>query len=72
MARYCIIFTLLAGCLSFGGFGTVAGLSEIWTITFMAVERCRAICSIGDTRPTNKQVKYWVVSRAHIPMDILR
>ena len=31
------------GCVSFGGFGTLAGLTEIWTITCIAYERHRAI-----------------------------
>ena len=31
------------GCSVFGGFGTLSGLCEIWTITAIAFERCRAI-----------------------------
>ena len=34
---------LFPGCVSFGGFGTLAGLTEIWTITCIAYERHRAI-----------------------------
>ena len=34
---------LLSGCILFGGFGTLAGLTEIWTITCIAYERHRAI-----------------------------
>ena len=31
------------GCFAFGGLGTLAGLSEIWTITCITYERYRAI-----------------------------
>ena len=34
---------IFLGCISFGGFGTMSGLCEIWTITSIAYERCRAI-----------------------------
>lgn len=33
----------IKGCYLFGGCGTAAGLTEIWTITCIAYERCRAI-----------------------------
>ena len=35
--------TFPKGCISFGGFGTMSGLCEIWTITSIAYERCTAI-----------------------------
>ena len=33
----------LLGCLAFGSLGTLAGLTEIWTMASIAFERMRAI-----------------------------
>jgi hypothetical protein len=45
-----------SGCLAFAGFGTWAGLSEIWTLTAITFERCKAISSHNMTKLANQQV----------------
>ena len=39
------LFLFITGCISFGSIGTLAGVTEIWTITCIAYERHRAICT---------------------------
>ena len=41
----------------FAGFGTWAGLSEIWTLTAITFERCRAISSNNVTKLSSRQVR---------------
>lgn len=50
------------GCVSFGGFGTLSGLSEIWTITCITYERYRTISTplTKARRLTNFQINFMI------------
>ena len=52
------------GCLTFGAFGTLSGVTEIWTITCIVYERRRKICNPLDKygRLSNYQINMMIIS----------
>ena len=52
------------GCLSFGSIGTLSGVTEIWTITCIVLERKRKICMPLEKsgRLSNNQINIMILS----------